>query len=157
MGAPMKRVFWLDLARALAIALVVFTHAHERAGIGNDLLKSVFYSVDRLGVPLFFMISGGLVLPKIVDMDILAFYKRRVPQFLVLLFVWTVVTNLVKHWAEGKDLTQALLLSLTRTNGIFPADTGGATQMWFMYAIITLYLVAPFLARLLARLSKAEI
>ncbi|WP_434082058.1 acyltransferase family protein [Escherichia coli] len=63
-GVIVKRIFWLDAARAIAIILVVFTHAHERAGIHSEMLRSFFYSIDRLGVPLFFMISGGLILPK---------------------------------------------------------------------------------------------
>ncbi|PVX31700.1 acyltransferase-like protein [Pasteurella langaaensis DSM 22999] len=77
-----QRIFWLDAARAIAIVLVVFTHIHERVGIDNYLLKSLFYNIDRLGVPIFFMLSGGLILPRLVTIDYGTFYKRRIPQFL---------------------------------------------------------------------------
>lgn len=39
-GVIVKRIFWLDAARAIAIILVVFTHAHERAGIHSEMLRS---------------------------------------------------------------------------------------------------------------------
>lgn len=32
----MNRIYWLDATRAFAILLVVFTHAHEQAGISNE-------------------------------------------------------------------------------------------------------------------------
>jgi len=37
-----ERIFWLNAARALAIILVVFTHAHERSALDSDMLRSIF-------------------------------------------------------------------------------------------------------------------
>ena len=153
----MKRIFWLDAARAIAIFLVVFTHAHERAGIHSEMLKSIFYSIDRLGVPLFFMISGGLVLPKLAGCNLLSFYKKRIPQFIILLVIWCVITNAIKNYVEGKGLSESIVLAVMNNNGIFPSNYGGASQMWFMYTIIQLYLIAPFLAMTLNRASNKEI
>lgn len=59
-----QRIYYLDAIRAIAIILVVFTHAHEVAKVGG-IGKIMFYSIDRIGVPLFFMISGGLILPRL--------------------------------------------------------------------------------------------
>lgn len=73
-----NRNFYLDGARTIAILLVVFTHVHEQIGVKNDIIKSIFYSVDRMGVPIFFMLSGGLVLPKLVGkVDYLKFYTKE--------------------------------------------------------------------------------
>lgn len=72
-----NRIHWLDSARAIAIMLVVFTHAHERAGNIPYYITSIFYSIDRIGVPIFFMISGGLLIPKLSSVDIVEFYKKR--------------------------------------------------------------------------------
>lgn len=153
----MKRVFWLDAARAIAIILVVFTHAHERAGIQSEMLRSVFYSIDRLGVPLFFMISGGLILPKLVNCDLLTFYKKRVPQFIILLVVWSVVTNCIKYYVDGGGVWDSLKTAFVNNNGVYPSNYGGASQMWFLYSITQLYLVAPFLAKMLHKASNREI
>ncbi|MGR7280864.1 acyltransferase [Klebsiella aerogenes] len=156
-GVMVKRIFWLDAARAIAIILVVFTHAHERAGIHSEMLRSIFYGIDRLGVPLFFMISGGLILPKLVNCNLLAFYKKRIPQFIVLLVVWSVITNYIKYSVEGKGFWEALTLSVINNNGIYPSNYGGASQMWFMYSITQLYLIAPFLAKMLNKSSNKEV
>lgn len=153
----MKRVFWLDAARAIAIILVVFTHAHERAGIQSVMLKSIFYSVDRLGVPLFFMISGGLILPKLANCDLLSFYKKRIPQFIILLVFWSVITNCIKYYVDGGGVWDSLKTAFISNNGIYPNNYGVASQMWFMYSIIQLYLVAPFLAKMLHKASNKEI
>ena len=73
-----NRNFYLDGASTIAILLVVFTHVHEQIGVKNDIIKSIFYSVDRMGVPIFFMLSGGLVLPKLVGkVDYLKFYTKE--------------------------------------------------------------------------------
>lgn len=153
----MKRVFWMDAVRAVAICLVVFTHAHERAGIQSQTLKSLFYSIDRLGVPLFLMISGALILPKIVNADCFSFYKKRIPQFIVLLIVWSVVTNAVKFYIDGGGLFDSIHIAVISKNGIYPSSYSAATQIWFLYIIIQLYLIAPFLAKLLYNSTNKEI
>lgn len=84
-----QRIFWLDAARAIAIMLVVFTHVNGQ--ISNDyVLKSLFNSIDRLGVPIFIMLSGGLLLPKLSQVDFLQFYKKRIPQFIILIIFYSI-------------------------------------------------------------------
>ncbi|HFZ8994076.1 TPA: acyltransferase family protein, partial [Citrobacter freundii] len=157
-----NRIYWLDAARAIAILLVVFTHCHEQAGINDPLRAGIFYTIDRLGVPLFFMISGGLILNKIKDVDIFSFYKKRVVQFIILLVVYSVLTNMVNVFLETGSFGGAIIKSLVDYNGIFNTqDTlgiyGGARQLWFMYTIIELYLIAPFLSKLLYSSSTKNI
>ncbi|WP_455631052.1 acyltransferase family protein [Megamonas sp.] len=67
-----ERIFYLDLLRCIAILLVVFTHVHEVVGWSQfvpyeltrkDVIISAFcYSISRLGVPIFIMISGCLMI-----------------------------------------------------------------------------------------------
>ncbi|HGH4680000.1 TPA: acyltransferase [Enterobacter roggenkampii] len=153
----MNRIYWLDATRAIAILLVVFTHAHEQAGISNELLRSLFYSFDRLGVPLFFMISGGLILPKLGKGSTISFYKKRIPQFLILLVVYSIITNSVKMIGDGANLIDAIFTATKMNNGIYPADYGGAAQLWFLYSIIGMYLIAPFLAKIVNNSTTKEI
>lgn len=153
----MNRIYWLDATRAFAILLVVFTHAHEQAGISNEMLRSVFYSIDRLGVPLFFMISGGLILPRLSNTKMLYFYKKRIPQFIILLVIYSVITNSFMMYSLGNGVVDSFIFSLKNHNGIYPADYGGAAQMWFMYSIIGMYLIAPFLSKMVTNCSTIEI
>ncbi|MEE6075177.1 acyltransferase [Avibacterium paragallinarum] len=149
-----ERIFWLDIVRCFAIILVVFTHVHENVYIENKMLVSLFYSIDRIGVPLFFMLSGGLILPKIADIDILTFYKKRIPQFFILIIVWSIMTNFSKAILVDNSSFKEAISTAIQYNGIYPGSYSSAAQMWFMYTIIELYLIAPFLARLLNKLSN---
>lgn len=51
-----NRIHWIDVARALAILLIVFGHI-----IGHcDKLGLVLYYIQAFHVPIFFVISGFL-------------------------------------------------------------------------------------------------
>lgn len=81
-----KRVVWLDWARSLAIISVTFNHALSRSfethsdtyeeflilGIPLSFLKAFLYVFSRIGVPLFLMISGSLLMKRnYEDKDVL--------------------------------------------------------------------------------------
>lgn len=153
-----QRIFWLDAARAIAIMLVVFTHVNGQ--ISNDyVLKSLFNSIDRLGVPIFIMLSGGLLLPKLSQVDFLQFYKKRIPQFIILIIFYSIVTSaFFLYFFKGQGFIESIFIALKNHNGVYPANTGiQASHLWFMYMIIELYLIAPFLSRLVACLTDKEI
>ena len=71
-----NRIYWLDVARAMAIVCIVVCHACTRSfSIGTETLaefeaygvafsvgKAMLYVFSRLGVPLFLMITGALLL-----------------------------------------------------------------------------------------------
>ena len=73
-----NRIMWLDIARAIAIISITFNHAVNRSfniytGQFSEYLqipayltivKAVLYAFSRIGVPLFLMISGTLLLPR---------------------------------------------------------------------------------------------
>lgn len=153
----MNRIYWLDATRAIAILLVVFTHAHEQAGISNEMLRSIFYSFDRLGVPLFFMISGGLILPKLSGVSCIQFYKKRIPQFILLLFIYSIATNTIRMVSSGNSFVDAIATASISNNGIYPSDYGGASQLWFLYSIIGMYLISPFLSKVVNNSSTKEV
>ena len=103
------------------------------------------------------MLSGALVLPKIVNINMWVFYRKRIPQFIFLLFFYSFLTTFIQKAFSNIPIWQSLKESFVFTNGIYPANTGGAHHLWFMYTIIELYLIAPFLGKLLERLSNREI
>lgn len=158
----MERKSWIENARAIAIFLVVFTHCHERTPGSVVLSESMFYAIDRLGVPIFFMISGGLILPKLANRGILEFYKKRIPQFVLSLIIFCVITNSVMMVCNGHGIYESFILSATEYNGVLNSQNslgqyGGARQMWFLYSIIGLYLISPFLSAMVSNLSTEKI
>ncbi len=74
-----------------------------------------------MGVSIFFMLSGGLVLPKLENkVNYLKFYKKRIPQFIILLFVYSVLTTMVQSYLINKNLVFSFWDALKNHNGIFP-------------------------------------
>ncbi|HBJ1308853.1 acyltransferase [Escherichia coli] len=153
----MERKYWADFIRFFSIILVVITHCHEKSGVNDVATSSIFYTVDRLGVPLFLMISGGFVLPKLANIDPLSFYKKRIPQFIVLLVFYAILTNFIVQFIASGDVLLSITNSITKFNGIYPSSYGGASQLWYLYTITQLYLIAPFLAAMLKALSNKSI
>lgn len=81
-----QRIFGLDVVRALAIALVVFSHLYYLTDNQSSLLLSLSGLAGYLGVEIFFVLSGfliGTILLKqfLKDQfsirDVLYFLKRR--------------------------------------------------------------------------------
>ena len=73
-----NRIAYLDIARSLAIISITFNHAVNRSYATESgqfaefqsiplfltIIKAVLYAFSRIGVPLFVMISGALLLPR---------------------------------------------------------------------------------------------
>ena len=79
------RIFWIDIVKFIAILFVILAHVVwivEQGIQVNCILSNDFLSINRiiatLGVPLFMLVSGSLLLGKEFksNFDIFAFYKR---------------------------------------------------------------------------------
>ncbi|MFL2020357.1 MAG: acyltransferase family protein [Weissella hellenica] len=58
-----KRYLWIDIARLFAILCVVFNHVNENLNQSPITKTTVILQlIGRMGVPLFLMISGYLML-----------------------------------------------------------------------------------------------
>ncbi len=100
-----QRVIWLDYARALAIICVVITHTTERVYnlSAAELLQNTGYSrifaismftIGRLGVPIFFFLTGFLVLGKEYNGEkAINFYAQNVGGLLITTEIWILLYN----------------------------------------------------------------
>ena len=73
------RIFYFDEIRAFAILLVLLAHTIKNFPVNVNYLASPtllsYLTVSRMGVPLFFMLSGALLLGK--NYSISSFFKKR--------------------------------------------------------------------------------
>ena len=85
--------------------------------------------INRMGVPLFFMISGYLMLSRPSTGDVRAFYRKNLPKLLIPLAVWNVVYFLEQVWrGRAEPALTAFLGELL--------DHGSGYHMWFIYVLL---------------------
>ncbi|MBR2832527.1 MAG: acyltransferase family protein [Oscillospiraceae bacterium] len=142
-----KREGYLDVLRCLAIAMVLLNHCVSRYirtpayyGTRTFVPLLMLNALSNIGVPLFLMISGCLMLESDSSRDIAGFYKKRLPRILLALIVWNVV------YYVGPGLLRGRALS---AGGFFEEliNAGSAYHLWFLYLIAGIYLLTPFLKR----------
>ena len=150
------RVFWLDAARAFAIISISMNHAYNRAFEGSggafalSLLKAFLQISSRLGVPLFLMITGVLLLDRdYTDRSISErFYRHNWLSLFITAEIWFLIMFLYKSAAPGSILrTQgigAFLLQIL-SNALF-INQDSFASMWYMTMILCVYLLIPAIA-----------
>lgn len=128
-----NRIFYLDELRALAILLVILVHAAQFFPTTVESLSTVtclsYVSIGRVGVPLFFMLSGALLINK--EYTLTAFFKKRLLRVLIPAIFWSLIGLLIFILSVGYDYNSIMLWASTFQ---FP---------WFVYAIIGIYLMIP--------------
>lgn len=137
-----ERFAYLDLLRSLAICAVVMIHTSAPFIMSYDnttmefIIGNIFDSVSRVGVPLFIMISGALMLKEERE-----FYCRRSVFRLIQLFlIWSLVYAMMYH-----VITPILNGENINIVELFGAIIHGHYHLWYMFAIIGLYLLTPIL------------
>lgn len=130
----------LEVLRVVACIMVVVIHVsnyYSRGyGLGEVNNASYIFSIitnviSRIAVPIFFMISGSLL----VDETLLVKKSlRRVGNTLWALVVWSAIYYIWNYLYRGRVYDFRLIF----------AEPVKA-HLWFLYAIIGMYLVLPFL------------
>ena len=143
-----------DIIRAVAIFMVICIHS---LGLVNDALPSgdegarmtnAAMTIVYGGVPLFVMLSGALLLGK--EEPIGMFFRKRMGRVLWPFLFWSVIVCAILYWQEGGRSLTGYAASLF--TGLV---TGGVHGIyWYVYMIIGLYLVTPFLRKIVHNSDK---
>lgn len=156
-----KRLSWIDWCRAFAICCVLLTHTTERVYalrlpefadyyFARQLLSIGLFTVGRLGVPIFFMISGYLLLDRSYDFEhSQRFYQKNLLALILTTELWIVIYNLFNAWFYEQSLSVSVLIR----NMLFLQNTE-MSHMWYMPVIIGIYLFLPFLANALQHTDR---
>ena len=141
-----QRLIYLDCFRALLATLVVILHssgvAMSAMELGSASWTCMLFAnaLTRIAVPCFFMLSGYLLLGH--DEPIHMFFKKRFTVVVIPFIAWSLV---YLAWNAYWGIT----VGITLTN-IFNG-TGASHHLWYVYAMIGLYLVTPFLRGLCSK------
>ena len=165
--ARRRRIFSLDLIRALATALIVLTHFNNPfLTDGRYLLTNQPFGVyvGAVGVSLFLIVSGAsLSVVYQGDFSLKTFYWKRFKGIYPMFWTaWVLGTLYFFIDMNGSPLNAAPARSVIWTvlgiDGLvanFGVRTAYLLGEWFLGFIILFYVVFPVLLRLIERFPKA--
>ena len=163
------RIVFIDYIRVIACFLVMLVHASENfyGADSSGLAGSVsmlanesnrfwvaFYDgcVGRVAVPLFMIVSSFLLVPMKSGTTMPQFYRHRfmriLPPFVTFLFIYTFLPLLWGGMSWEQSLADLKMLPFN-----FPSMAG---HLWFMYPLISLYLIIPVVSPWLERSSGRD-
>lgn len=152
-----NRVKYCDVLRFFAILSVIMIHVVADFRDEALVVSKPFYiflttldSFTRLGVPLFFMISGAFMLASKKEETYSEFFKKRVLKLMIPFFSVSVLYYLHDNILNGTDMSIPNFINAFSTNMI-------KYHLWFMYDMIGIYLLIPFLKKLVQALSEKEL
>lgn len=143
-----KQILWIDVIRAIACFMVVFLHAavpvlhsFNELPLNDWFAGNVYDSLVRVCVPLFFMISGFLLLQK--DETLSIYFAKRFGKLFIPIIFWSLFFVLWTSLVEENSLP-----SFTDFTSILL--TPSYYHLWFLYALIGLYLFLPILRKVVS-------
>ncbi len=155
----MSRIRNYDIIRVVAIVMVIGIHCTmplrdsltEGANSISNWVCALYYAIISAGVPMFFMLSGTLLLGK--KESCLTFYKKRFSRLLVPFIIWSAIVytlSAVLLPAHGCVFYVKDFLHLLLTKGVNVA-------YWFVYMLLVFYLLTPICRIVISRVHNYKL
>lgn len=130
-----KRIFYFDELRALAILCVILCHTsniyeHHTFTSIKVAIPGVLYILTHIAVPIFFMLSGALLLNR--KYDLREFFKKRFSRILYPFIFWVIVAIVVSLFVLHSGMGDA-----------YKIFVGKNRWTWFVWVMIGVYLILP--------------
>ena len=153
-GGP-QRLFLIDLGRIAAVLAVIAIHTWSvlgslPPGSRQWWVAAIPYSTSRWAVPLFVMISGGLLLRSTSAGSPSSFYRRRLARVVPPAIFWVVAYLLFR----ATFLHEALSLRSVSADLFLGTPF---VHLYFLYIIVGLYLVTPIIHPFVATASRGRL
>lgn len=155
-----KHIFYFDALRAMAILCVVLLHVTGHLGeIMNYNIHTIFSlsgiyetfanNFFRIGVDLFLMISGALLLGR--NWDVRNFFSKRIPRITIPFLFWSLVFSVMlitaSYFVSSIDFVTSFglidMLKVFIDTLLFKAP--GSVVYWFFWMMLYVYLLMPII------------
>lgn len=156
--AKEERIKYLDFLRVFSMMSVVFLHISAGTLRGNLLspvwhISNFFTSFASVSVPVFFMISGATVLCISGSTSVKTILTKRLPKVLIPFIIWSLIAisyfAAMNYFSTGQFNITDIVSKLKN----LPAKPA-TTHLWFIYALIPLYLLSPLLKKLMESVTE---
>lgn len=138
-----EHVWCFDYLRSIALFFVIFMHVAAgplRIGMSTGwYVLDLCVSIAFTAVPLFFMMSGYLLMTDERTSDVSFLIKYRLPKLIITLAAWSVIAAAWSSWINEYDM------SLFAGNILDALHKPAWVHLWYMYTLIGLYIISPML------------
>lgn len=155
-NSSQNKIVYLEAVRLFAILCVMFTHSGPRGSNYyqyTDSLICYIWSLSLellsdIGVPLFLMVSGVLLLKK--EEPLKAVYTKRLPRMVIVLLVFSFIRYLYECFIVS-TMTFSILdfIRLFWTGTLF-------LPFWYLYTYIGILIILPFLRKMVRNMTREE-
>lgn len=145
-----KKIIYYDILKILACFTVIINHTGGLMILDNPQRYQIifylsFFHFSKIGVPLFIMVSGALLLGR--DDDPKRLYLKRIPRILLVLIVFSTYVFVARN-----GISPSLLPTYIKTLLAGPV----ITPYWYLYMLVGLYLVTPFIQRMVRNFTETD-
>lgn len=144
-----ERIVYLDYLKAMAIVAVVIVHVATEwidadLPMGILLIYETMFGISRFCVPIFFMVTGALLLGR-KDIDsVKCVFLHRILVVLIPAF-WYGMLYKILRMIIGHTWSQVSLLAFLKQYMIEFVTGKMEFHFWYVYAVIGVYLTVPIL------------
>ncbi len=154
-----KRLVHIDILRIIGILSIISLDVlKEFVGYtienNNHVFTNTLILFLRFSIPIFFMITGTLVLSR-TNENKLKIIKYRVIKLFIPLLSWSLIYNYFKISRTLKESFH--FLSFLKITFIGIIEGTSFSHFWFIYVILAIYTISPFIAKMLQSSEKKEI
>lgn len=164
MKLPQKeKQLHLELLRILAAFFVIFNHtglhgfflfSERTPGSVSYWLYLALTIFCTVSVPLFFAISGALMLPR-AEEPLRKLWGKRIAKMVLIVIVFSLVSALVDCVRLSQPLSVSEFLR-SMYIGMFAGKTLWYGHLWYLYAYIAYLMCLPFLRAMVQKLENKQ-
>ena len=150
-----QRKTYIDALRIVAIFGVLYNHTNRRGyylyAFSDARICQDFYigiaTLAATAVPIFFMISGEVLLPKKESLKEL--FQKRILKMVLVLLVFSGIQYVLLLLEECVTFSRKAVVQAVLQDGVIPS-------YWFLYAYIAYLLLLPILRKVAEVMSKQD-
>lgn len=159
----MKREVIYDYIRVLSCVGIIGIHVSDMSfsSIGAGLYaKAIFQVLFRLALPIFFALSGALLLQKKEESLSIFYYKRIYSVYIpflvysLLYYIYLASPLPLREQLSVKYLPTAIMQIPSGIQSIL--DKPAYFHLWFVYSIMGIYLVTPFIRIMVNNMTEVQ-
>ncbi len=154
----MKKVYY-EWLRCIACFLVIFNHLKGyRLFMDASGIKQICYMIlsmlTKINVPVFFMVSGALLLEK--QEDFRTVFKKRISRigFVILLFEAGIYTECMLYARTQKTPFEFTMKRFFY--GMLAGNLDETGSYWYLYAYLGFLFMLPFLQKIAKQMSRQD-